>query len=247
MFTVQYREEVLEKIIDKAKQDTRIVSAAVVGSYALGNEDRWSDIDLTFAVREEFTVAEILHSWTEYVLQEFSGVVLFDAVRGNTVYRVYMLPGCLQVDLSFSPEKEFGAVGKNFKLLYGKQFEKPQPKPQANAEIFGLLIHHLVRARFCSERNRLWQAEFWISEARNYALKLACIAHHINPDYARGFDDLPQSVLSLFKETYVKELSKSEILRALQLIITALPNISDEVNEMTIKVKETLSSLCEEV
>lgn len=40
MFTIQYREEVREKIITKAKTDTSIVSAAVIGSYASGRVDR---------------------------------------------------------------------------------------------------------------------------------------------------------------------------------------------------------------
>lgn len=244
MFTVEFREEVRNKIIAKAKQDKRIVSAAVVGSYSVGKEDRWSDIDLTFAVSENISVSEVLQEWSDFVVHEFSAVVLSDVSRSNTVYRVFMLPGCLQMDLSFSPEKDFGAVGNTFKLLFGTHNEKPQPKGQSVEEIFGMLVHHLVRARFCAERNRLWQAEFWISESRNYALKLCCMANSLNTDYARGFDDLPSDILSLFKETFVKELTKSEILRVQKLIITTLPEISAEIKKLSEKVKETFDSLC---
>ena len=60
MFTVSYREEVRQKIIDKSKMDHRIVSAAVIGSYAQGTVDRWSDIDLTFGVDEPMTAAETI-------------------------------------------------------------------------------------------------------------------------------------------------------------------------------------------
>lgn len=114
MFTVEYRDEVRNKIIAKAKTDRRIVSAAVVGSYAKGTVDKWSDIDLTFGVDEAFSITSLLDSWTEYITREFSGVVLLDVHRGKTIYRVFVLPGCLQLDLSFSPAKEFGAVGQHF-------------------------------------------------------------------------------------------------------------------------------------
>ena len=93
MFTIQFRDEVREKIISKAKSDSRIVSAAVIGSYAQGTVDRWSDIDLTFGVNELFTIKELLDSWTDYVLNEFHGVMLFDVKSGSTIYRVFILPG----------------------------------------------------------------------------------------------------------------------------------------------------------
>ena len=233
MFTVSYRDEVRERIIAKAKTDSRIVSAAVVGSYAKGTVDKWSDIDLTFGIDEAFTITSLLDSWTEYIAKEFSGVFLLDVQRGKTTYRVFVLPGCLQLDLSFSPAKEFGAVGQHFILLYGKQYEMPQTKTQGSDEIFGWIIHHIIRARFCVERSKLWQAEFWISEARNYALKLACMSRGLNTDYGRGFDDLPDDILDLFKNSFVTQPNRKEVLRVINCIIDTLPGISDEVNQLT--------------
>ena len=243
MFTISYRNEVREKIITKAKADERIVSAAAVGSYAKGTVDQWSDIDLTFGVDESFTIISLLDSWTEYVVQEFSGVFLLDVKRGNTIYRVFVLPGCLQLDLSFSPAKEFGADGPHFHLLYGKKYIKPQPKSQQSNEIFGWMLHHILRARFCVERKRLWQAEYWISEARNYALKLACISRALNTEHGRGFDDLPHEILDLFKTSFITNLNREEFLRVINDIIEALPKISEEVNQMTKTVHNILAEL----
>jgi len=170
----------------------------------------------------------------------------------NTIYRVFILPGCLQVDLSFSPASEFGAMGPHCKLLYGGQYEKPQhskqhkksqTKHQQTQELFGYLVHHILRARFCAERNKLLQAEFWISETRNYALKLACISRGLNADYGRGFDDLPDNILSAFKNSYVKELSKDEILRVIKVLITGLATISDEVKELSVNLNHILNDI----
>jgi hypothetical protein len=243
LFTIQYREDVREKIIDHAKNDTRIVSAAIIGSYARNAEDRWSDIDLTFGVDRSFSISSLLDSWTGYILNEFSGNVLFDVRRGNTIYRVFILPGSLQVDLSFSPADEFGAAGQHFKLLYGTQYKIIQPEPQSTQELFGYLIHHILRARFCMERNRLWQAEFWVSEARNYALKLACGSRGLNSDYGRGFDDLPQSILDTYKASFIKELSKTEIMKGIHVIISGLGDISQEVKELSNKLEHILNEL----
>lgn len=251
MFNVQFREEVREKIISKSKSDSRIVCAAVIGSYAQGTVDRWSDIDLTFGVDEFFSTSSLINSWSDYVVKEFAGMVLFDFQVRNTTYRIFILPGCLQVDISFSPASEFGAMGPHFKLLYdkqnkktnGKESEKPPTKQQPTQEIFGYMVHHILRARFCAERNKLWQAEFWISETRNYALKLACISRGLNADYARGFDDLPNEILSSFKDAYVKELNKNEILRVIKVLVTGLPNISEEVKELSANFNNILNEI----
>lgn len=97
------------------------------------------------------------------------------------------------------------------------------------------------------ERNRLWQAEFWISEARNYALKLACQSRGLNIDYGRGFDDLPQNILDLFKDSFVKKLNKKEIIRSIQAIISGLEGISEEVKELSVKLNHIMYelSLCD--
>ncbi|MBD0287396.1 MAG: hypothetical protein ICV79_18525, partial [Flavisolibacter sp.] len=104
-------------------------------------------------------------------------------------------------------------------------------------------VHHILRARFCAERNKPWQAEFWISETRKNALELACISRGLNANYGRGFDDLPNDILSTFKDSYVKELSKNEIMRAIKVIITGLPKISNEVKKLSVNLNYILSEI----
>lgn len=225
MFTLKYREDVREAVLQRARQDERIVSAAIIGSYAKGTVDRWSDLDLTFGVDEKHLIKDVLNDWTEYVRTKFNGIDLVDLSRGNTIYRVFLLPGNLQMDLSFSPEKEFGALNKEFVLLYGKQYDKPQPQNQTVENLFGWIIHHLIRTRYCVERNRLWQAEFWLSEARDYMLKIACLERGLNADHGRGFDDLPEEIIVYANESYIKEVRREEMLLSIKRIIAALPKV----------------------
>src|SRR5262249_35696467 len=156
-----------------------------------GGGDRWSDLDLTFGLAEGTTPSAILAEWTPRLESELGAVTLFDLPYLSSLYRVFLFPGSLQVDLSFTPAAEFGAIGPRFRLLFGRAVERSQTAPAARRHVFGLGIHHLVRARFSIERGRRWQALHWIDHAREQALALACGRHGLETSYARGCDDLP--------------------------------------------------------
>ena len=117
---------------------------------------------------------DVLEDWTRFLAAEFDAVQLFDLPAGASIYRVFLLPGCLQFDLSFTPAAQFGSLGPKFKLLFGRAVDKPPPAPPSPQMLFGYAVHHALRARFCIERGRFWQAEYWISGVRDYALHLAC-------------------------------------------------------------------------
>ena len=243
MFTVQDRDLVRERILQYATADTRITAGAVVGSLALGEGDRWSDLDLTFAVADNFSMYDVLEDWTSNIVNEFDAAHLFDLPSGPSIYRVFLLPGCLQFDLSFTPASKFGAAGPNFKLLFGATVERPLiPEPSAH-ELFGYAVHHALRARYCIERGRFWQAEYWISATRDYALSLACLRRGLPARNARGYDKLPEEVHTLFAGSLITELERGELLRALRVVLEGLITETEEVQELADKVLPQLHAL----
>src|ERR1044071_2284080 len=129
MFTVEQRNQVREHVLQLAESDARVVAGAVVGSLALEGGDRWSDLDLTFAVADDAPLLDVLEDWTRNLVEEFDAAHLFDLPSGASIYRVFLLPGCLQFDLSFTPASKFGATGSKFKLLFGNAVEKPYTPP----------------------------------------------------------------------------------------------------------------------
>jgi hypothetical protein len=214
MFTVEERSRVRERLLEMARADARIVAGAEVGAGAIGG-DRWSDLDLTFGVADGTAVETVLADWSADVLREFDAAHLFDLPFQTSIYRVFLLPGNLQVDLSFTPAREFGALGPKFTLLFGEAVERepiPQPTPE---HLFGYAAHHAVRGRICVERGRLWQAEYWISALRDYALTLASQRRGLESSYARGFDQLRPETLALAESALVSSLAREELLRAL--------------------------------
>ena len=174
MFRIDDRDRIRDYVLQLAASDERVVAGAAVGSLALGGGDRWSDLDLTFAVADEVSMFQVLEEWTRTLVEEWDAVHLFDLPSGPSIYRVFLMPGCLQFDLSFTPASKFGATGPKFRLLFGSAVEKPYAPPPSAHELFGYGVHHTLRARFCIERGRYWQAEYWISSTRDYALSLAC-------------------------------------------------------------------------
>jgi hypothetical protein len=219
MFTLKDRERVHERVLEIAGKDSRIVAGAVVGSLAFSEGDRWSDLDLTFAVADEVSTMDVLSDWTGKIVSEFNAAHLFDLPAGASIYRVFLLPGCLQFDLSFTPASQFGATGSQFKLLFGDAVEKPHYQPTPAKDLLGYAVHHLVRARICIERGRFWQAEYWVSAARDYALSLACRQRGLSPFYGRGFDDLPEAVRARFVGALPVSLERHGLMTALNAVV----------------------------
>ena len=243
MFSVEDRDQIRDRVLALAASDRRIVAGAVVGSLAFDEGDRWSDLDLTFGVADDHSIFEVLEDWTPQIIDEFDAAHLFDLPSGASIYRVFLLPGCLQFDISFTPASKFGASGPKFKLLFGNAIEKPYLQSQTINELFGYAVHHALRARFCIERGRYWQAEYWIGSIRDYALAIACHRHNLPTSYGRGFDNLPYDVLEPLKNSLVSSLERNELLRALKAAIDGLLRESVEVQELAAKVEPQLREL----
>jgi hypothetical protein len=238
MFTVDDRNRTRDRVLALVADDPRIVAGAVVGSLALREGDRWSDLDLTFAVADDVPLLDVLRDWTRILVDEFHAVTLFDLPSGASIYRVFLLPGCLQFDLSFTPAAAFGAMGPEFRLLFGDAVTKPYVAPPSHEELFGYAVHHALRARFCLARGRLWQSEYWQSAVRDYGLHLACLRRNLPARNGRGFDNLPAEVLEAYKGALARSLDSQELLRALQVAVARLLEEAAEVPQLAEVVRE---------
>jgi hypothetical protein len=224
VFSVEQRDALRDWALDWAQRDERVVAGAAVGSLALGGGDRHSDLDLTFAVADGVPVAAVLENWTRALGDERGAVVLVDLERPPTTYRVFLLPGALQFDLSLTPAQRFGPAGPRFRLLFGELPDRPAEMPTAPApdDLFGWGVIYGLHARTCIERGRVWQAEHYVGSVRDHALALACVSHGLVAVQARGYDDLPADVLGRFAATHVAAPEPDALRRALAAAMTAL-------------------------
>jgi hypothetical protein len=215
MFTAEQRDQVRDRVVELAKADPRVTAGAMTGSTAIGAEDEWSDIDLAFAIADGYSLEGVLDEWTALFAREFGMLDHFDLRSGASIYRVFLLPSGLEIDVAVTPEQEFGARGPHFRTLFGttRQLEPP-PQPDARY-LIGLGWHHVLHARSCIERGKPWQAEYWISGIRDQTLALACLRLGEAAVYARGADRLPASVTRPLADALVRSLDAAELRRAL--------------------------------
>ncbi len=96
MFTVEQRDALRDRVLTLADEDHRVVAGAAIGSLAFGGGDRFSDLDLTFAIADDVSVAAVLDDWTRTLTNDEAALQLVDLERGPTVYRVFLLPDGLQ-------------------------------------------------------------------------------------------------------------------------------------------------------
>ncbi|MEL6866843.1 MAG: nucleotidyltransferase domain-containing protein [Bacteroidota bacterium] len=240
MYSLQDRQSVQDYILSLARTDERVTDAAIVGSEAIGANDQWSDIDLTFGLKEEVAISTILADWTQKIQEQYQAAHLFDLPWGQSIYRVFLLPNCLQVDISFTPSSGFGSTTPNFKLLFGEAKPRAPKTAPAAQEVLGYAVHHALRARFSLERQRYWQAEYWLSACRDYALKLACLNHQCNPFDARGYDDLPKEVTKLFLDSLSVQLTDHHLREALKVVVSGLLKIARESTGIDLRVEPQL-------
>jgi hypothetical protein len=243
LFTVEERGRVRDRLVEMARADDRIVAGAEIGALAKGAGDRWSDLDLTFGLADGASVEEVLADWTAALAHELDAVHLFDLPVPPTVYRVFLLPRNLQIDLSFTPGTEFIGRGMQHTVLFGDVRERDRAAPQSAEDLFGWAVHHAVRARFCIERGRRWHAEYWIGQLRDHALMLACRRRELEPSYGRGFDDLLPEVLEAATDALVRSIDRDELLRALSEGVELLLGEADEVRELAAKLEPQLRDL----
>src|SRR5216117_2578954 len=243
MFTVEERDLVRNRIVQMSRADPRLVGGALVGSTAGGGGDRWSDLDLTFGLADGAAIDDVLADWTARLVNEFQAVHLFDLPHLSTIYRVFLLPNNLQVDLSFTPGNKFLGKGLKYDLLFGNALERDPSKLASAEQTFGLAVVYLLHAHACIARERMWEAEYSISAARDQSLALACLHRGLKTAYGRGFDDLPPETLKPFAETLVVSLDKSRLLRALSTTIDELLRDSQDVREMALRLDSQLQEL----
>lgn len=222
MFTVDDRRRLRDRLISAARGDARISGAALTGSAALDREDRWSDIDLALCVRADVDRAAVITDWTDRMYSEHGAVDHLDVAQGDALYRVFLLADTLQVDLSFWPEAQFGAIGPSFRLLFGAAAPRAATAAPTVAELTGMGWLYALHARSSIARDRAWQAEYMISGTRNQVLALACLRHDLPTAQGRGIDLLPTHITEPIESAIVRSLDSLELKRAFAAVIDAL-------------------------
>jgi hypothetical protein len=222
MFTPEARQRLRSELLENARSDRRITGGAITGSAAASHEDRWSDIDLAFAVGNASEMPNVLSDWTARMYDQHLAVHHLDVASGPWIYRAFLLPDGLQVDLAFVHSGEFRALAPSFQLIFGNAAEARHRQPRDTVEVIGYGWLYALHARGSLARRKLWQAEYMISGIRDTALALACLRHNVPAVEGRGVDLLPATVLAPLEGALVTHLSTDELFRAFDVAVQGL-------------------------
>lgn len=244
MFSLEERDRVRDHVVHLARSDRRIVAGAVVGSLAGDGGDRWSDLDLTFGVADEVSGVEVLDEWTRELIQRFGAIHLIDLTVEAIVYRVFLLPECLQLDVSMAPASRFRARSSRFKLLFGSETAGEAPPAHAAEDLLGWALLFARHTRVQIERGRLWEAEYCLTNFRHYALSVACQRRDLPSSFGKGFEALPSEVLASFGQALLRSLEIDELKRALDAGVSALLRelVDDLDPNREARIKELIES-----
>jgi hypothetical protein len=221
VFTVRERERVRRALLELARADPEVTGAAHVGSYVDGGGDRWSDIDINLGIRGG-GLKPALARWTGWLYDGFSARHHWDLPAGAAVYRVFLLPGWLEVDLGFRPETDFGPKGPHWETVFGEAVPAA-PTPVSDVDdLLGHAWHHLRLARVGIERGRAWQALHWINGTRDQVIALAASRLGLPALHAKGAHLLPPELTDPLKATLATGLDEPSLRQAWDHLAEAL-------------------------
>ncbi|MDP9227252.1 MAG: hypothetical protein M3P18_26065, partial [Actinomycetota bacterium] len=185
-------------------------------------------------------IDEVIADWTRLLDSEFGILHRWDLRAGATLYRRFLLPTGLEIDLSFSPEDHFAARGPAFVLLSGKAAEASEASPPDVDELVGLGWLFLWHALAALERQKYWSAEYFISATRDQVLTLACLRVGEETAYARGFDRLPKEITTPMQGALAASLDPTELHRALSI---AAEGLMQEISFVNPRLSRALRGL----
>ena len=241
-YTPETRERIWADLVAAAESDPEIVGAAAVGSSATGR-DRWSDLDLTLGVAASVDLDVVKERWTRRLVADEDAIVLFDISAGETDYRVFLFPGALQVDVSFSPAHAFGPRGPSFHLLFGEPVTHKNTIGESTESLVGIGVHHCIRAHICLERGRVWQALHWTNELRELAMVLACRRLELDESHGRGFDQMPQAELNRFAEAIPHEAQPEALRSAIRIGGSLVLDEGERAGAIAPRLRERLAPI----
>jgi hypothetical protein len=248
IFTPDERERLRGELVSAAEKDANLCGAAHTGSGAAARLDRWSDIDLALCLKPDAPHDQVIAEWTDRLYRKHGAVAHVDVMRGATLFRVFLLRNTLQADVAFWRAEDFGAIGPNFRLIFGQtkyDATSPRPAPQANPlGLIGMAWLYALHVRSSLARGRVLQTEYMLSGMRNHVFELTCSRCGVVAQQGRGLDDLPAAERDAAAECVARSLDPAELKRSFQNTMQALVSEIGHVDgRLQTKLTEVLNEI----
>lgn len=238
MFSIDDRARLRDELIQRARDDDRVVAAASIGSAARGAEDEWSDIDLALSVSPSWSIDTVADDWTSWFGSRLVVADTFDVRAGGGLYRVFLGVNSLQIDLSFFSPQQFGAKNEEpMTLLFGDA-NPAEPAPDFDwRSVARMGWLYALHARSAIGRNRLLQADMMLADLRNGIIAVASARLGGNSSHGRAAHTLPAELAAALIDSRPRDVSPTELGRSL---LATCDVFLDEVGRNDASYAETL-------
>ena len=228
IFDVSDRDATLSRVLELLEADPGIDAAVITGSLGAGRADRWSDFDLTAVVADGAECEEVAAEWVERLYRELPVAHHYETAFGTSLVRGFLLSDGLLADLGFTPSADFSvwapvrvAFDRTGKATAAAAAMEPwSPTPDWRGEA-GFAFHDVLHACTAANRDRPWQALYYLQRVRTRTLALGSERHGFDSDEFRHVDDLPPNERDPLLATLVTELDRASLLGAIDLATRA--------------------------
>lgn len=228
VFSVSDRDETLARVLDLLEADPRIEAAVITGSLGAGQADRWSDFDLAAVVADGAACERVAAEWVDLLYRELPVAHHYETAFETTLVRGFLLSNGLLADLAFTPRADF-SVWAAVRVAFDRTGtataaaaapESWSPTPDWRGEA-GFAFHDVLHACAAANRDRPWQALYFLQRVRNRTLALASERHGADADEFRHVDDLPPNERDPLLATLVTDLDRASLLGAIDVATRA--------------------------
>jgi hypothetical protein len=246
IFTASDRDATLARVLELLEADPRIEAAVITGSLGADRADRWSDFDLDAVVADGAACEEVAAEWVERLYRELPVAHHYETAFGTTLVRGFLLSNGLLADLGFTPSADF-SVWAPVRVAFDRTgsataaaaaAESWSPTPDWRGEA-GFAFHDVLHACTAANRDRPWQALYYLQRVRNRTLALASERHGSDADEFGHVDELPANERDPLLATLVTDLDRASLLGAIDVATRAFldelqrgdPSLADRLSQ----------------
>jgi hypothetical protein len=224
IFAPSDRDATLARVLELLEADPRIEAAVINGSLGAGTADRWSDIDVATLVADAQDCERVADEWIARVYRELPVAHHYRTSFGPTIVPGFLLDNGLEVDLAFTPAREFTVwapvrvafdrTGTATRVAASPVSWSPTADWRGEA---GFAWHDVLHACVAADRGRPWRALFYLQRVRTRTLALASERHGWEADEFARVDDLPAAERDPLLASLVSALEPAPLLQAIEV------------------------------
>ena len=220
MYTEEERNLILKKLIKGLEEKDEILSVIIVGSGAYGFNDKYSDLDLSLVINDNFKVEDAFKLIKNEIKKIKEAVVIQEYLERKL--QLFILDNYLEIDVGYYYFNDIIAQRKNYKILFDKtskvkqimdeSLEEKCDKTKGTTDVINMkdYIENIDREEWYSiihsvtayKRKRIFKCYFELEDIRNVVIDLICKRNNLESKRFRELDKLPKKDLKKVNKIY---------------------------------------------